>query len=1199
MKMHIKQVVIRGFKTYKDQVSLVEDFHQGVNVIVGFNGSGKSNFFNAILFVISDKYGTLRVETRKSLLHEGSGPAVLTAFVELVFENSDRRMPIDRDEIRVRRTIGVKKDDYSLDGKNVTRTEIFNLLESCGFTKSNPYYIVQQGKVAELTLMTDKARLQLIKEVSGASVYDDRKNESLRILDEMRTRRHKTDEIIDVITQRIRNLEEEQRELVEYQKLERQRRCLEFEVTDREWRTSQDRIDALEVEKRDANTALLAAQRDAAGLKANLADAENEVHQVSNRRQRLVVEREESERNRVLRLAELTRTRLELDDEKKRAEAVRKGRSDAEAEVERITAEIASVKREMEQGQPRLATAVAERREAVKRKQVCEAQRDQLLAMQGRQSQFTSAAQRNKALTEEIARRRSRRDQALKAQEQCEMQISESEAAAATAERELQARREETQRMEQELGKKLAPDMSRVTEQLEQCSEKRRLLIQQRDLISREQDEAERELTQSTHRIESTMPRPQRNALSEVKRWVERQGLQSEVYGTLLDAISMPSTYHIAAESTAGNAIFNYLVKNDDVAAQIISLVRKGNLGSIVCTPLNQITSRTRQYPKVQGAKPLVDVITCPDWAIPAVRQVFGRAMVCSTLELCDEVSKKHNLDTITLDGDKVSSRGTLTGGYTDPSRFVRFACAERMRQAQLVIGDVQGKLAGIEAQERDVVRRLEELHKERRTMQDGRGQMRSDLAQAADAVQEFEVSVSRHREAARRHVERRDEIQSSIAEVSAAIEAIEAEMKTQMQDELTPEQQAKLKSLSKELKAAERDMEVVSDKCHQLQRKIRGQEQHLQEFLRKRLHELQSDLLRDSQQDNDEEVQARAKTLARQEREHEEVAATLAASGARLAELDAGLSQRKSELDGLVVQDQQLQLNIAQCSTRLDEVVVKINNLVKKKGEADEKLRSLTIVSSEMAKYKDMSVTQIMKELGRTTKALSKFEHVNKKAIDQFTTFMDQLQELERKRTEINESREAIQNMMKQVDEKKEEILAQTLVQVDKHFREIFSELVRGGSGSLRMLRPGDQADDADEGDTTGKTQGVRVEVSFTGQNTSYLTMAQLSGGQKTVVAIALIFAIQRLEPAPFYLFDEIDAALDTQYRTAVARLVARDARNAQMVITTFRPEIIETADRFYRVYQKNRVSRIETVPRHEAKLVIEEQTRLERPDN
>merc|ERR1719188_773169 len=145
-------------------------------------------------------------------------------------------------------------------------------------------------------------------------------------------------------------------------------------------------------------------------------------------------------------------------------------------------------------------------------------------------------------------------------------------------------------------------------------------------------------------------------------------------------------------------------------------------------------------------------------------------------------------------------------------------------------------------------------------------------------------------------------------------------------------------------------------------------------------------------------------------------------------------------------------------------------------------------------------------------------------------------------------------------------------------------------------MLQPGEQPDD--DGEHDGQAKGVRIEVSFTGQATSFLTMAQLSGGQKTVVAIALIFSIQRLEPAPFYLFDEIDAALDTQYRTAIARLIARDAKNAQMVITTFRPEIIDVADRFYRVYQKNRVSQVECVPSQEAKRVIEEQTRLEKPD-
>merc|ERR1712048_359669 len=168
----------------------------------------------------------------------------------------------------------------------------------------------------------------------------------------------------------------------------------------------------------------------------------------------------------------------------------------------------------------------------------------------------------------------------------------------------------------------------------------------------------------------------------------------------------------------------------------------------------------------------------------------------------------------------------------------------------------------------------------------------------------------------------------------------------------------------------------------------------------------------------------------------------------------------------------------------------------------------------------------------------------------------------------------------------------------MNKHFQEIFSDLVRGGVGKLRMTGPTDEADEEVEGDQI-HTRGVRIEVSFTGQSTSFLTMSQLSGGQKTVVAISLIFAMQRLEPAPFYLFDEIDAALDTQYRTAVAKLIARDAQNAQMVITTFRPEIIETADKFYRVYLANRVSQISCVSRDDARKVIQEQTDRERPND
>jgi structural maintenance of chromosome 3 (chondroitin sulfate proteoglycan 6) len=468
-------------------------------------------------------------------------------------------------------------------------------------------------------------------------------------------------------------------------------------------------------------------------------------------------------------------------------------------------------------------------------------------------------------------------------------------------------------------------------------------------------------------------------------------------------------------------------------------------------------------------------------------------------------------------------------------------------------------------------------------------------MARSAEAAQEAEGQVARYQEAARRHKERRNEVVAQIAESDAAIEALEAEMRTTTLSDLTPQEEGKLQEIVDRLKELETNVQASEERCRGLERELKQREQHVQDFLRKRLNELESDLINNSQADHAERVQELQKQRERLEREHEEVKAELKKATQRLGENDQALGLKKGECEALAAEDQQAQLEVDQLATRLDEVVVKTNGLVKRKDEADEKLRNLTVVSSEMAKYKALDQGALIKQLTAANKELSKFEHVNKKAIDQFTTFTDQLRELEAKRQEIDDSKEAIETLIRRVDEQKEQTLLQTLEQVNRHFKDIFSDLVHGGVGKLRMLGPQDQPEDESQ---PGQTRGVKVEISFTGQSTSFLSMAQLSGGQKTVVAISLIFAIQRLEPAPFYLFDEIDAALDTQYRTAVARLIARDAKNAQMVITTFRPEVIDTADRFYRVYQKNRVSRIECVPAQEAKRVIEEQTRLEKPD-
>ncbi|PNH05003.1 Structural maintenance of chromosomes protein 3 [Tetrabaena socialis] len=172
--MYIKQVLIEGFKSYKDQMMLEGEFSPMINVVVGANGSGKSNFFHAIRFVLNDAFINMRGDERLQLLHEGAGHRVSNAWVEVVFDNEDGRFPIDKTEVRLRRTINAKKDDYSLDKKHINKAEVSNLLESAGFSKSNPYYIVQQVSVLDKRTHTlDKQYAEAM--AHSSKLTDDRK----------------------------------------------------------------------------------------------------------------------------------------------------------------------------------------------------------------------------------------------------------------------------------------------------------------------------------------------------------------------------------------------------------------------------------------------------------------------------------------------------------------------------------------------------------------------------------------------------------------------------------------------------------------------------------------------------------------------------------------------------------------------------------------------------------------------------------------------------------------------------------------------------------------------------------------------------------------------------------------------------------------------------------------------------------------
>lgn len=381
---------------------MIEPFSPKHNVIVGRNGSGKSNFFAAIRFVLSDAYTHMGREERQALLHEGSGSAVMSAYVEIIFDNSDDRFPTGKPELVLRRTIGLKKDEYTLDRKNATKADVMNLLESAGFSRSNPYYIVPQGRVTALTNMKDSERLNLLKEVAGTQVYEARRAESLKIMHETNSKRTKIDELLDFINERLYELEEEKDELKNYQEKDKERRCLEYTIYSREQQEIASALENLEeqrqtgVEDTDLNRdRFIEGEKDMAEIDAEIAECKQQIEFLKVDKSQLEDERREASKT----LAQIELHAKSLSDNQLAAQSAKARR---DAGLKSVQTAIQEREAELKELAPNF-KAAKEQEDSV-RMQLDEAEtsRQRLYAKQGRNSRFRNKSERDRWLQAEV-----------------------------------------------------------------------------------------------------------------------------------------------------------------------------------------------------------------------------------------------------------------------------------------------------------------------------------------------------------------------------------------------------------------------------------------------------------------------------------------------------------------------------------------------------------------------------------------------------------------------------------------------------------------------------------------------------------------------------------------------------------------------------------------------------------------------------
>jgi structural maintenance of chromosome 3 (chondroitin sulfate proteoglycan 6) len=1205
--MYIKQIIIQGFKSYKDQ-TVIEPFSPKHNVIVGRNGSGKSNFFAAIRFVLSDKYTQLGREDRQGLLHEGAGSAVMSAYVELIFDNSDERFPTNTPEVILRRTIGQKKDEYSLNRKNTTKQEVLNILESAGFSRSNPYYIVPQGRVTAITNMKDNERLNMLKTVAGTEVYESRRSESRKILDETHHKREKIDDLLDQVRGRLNDLEQEKEELRAYQDKDRERKCLEYTIHSRDQESLQDNLEKIDGDREEG------ADRNDEHREL-VKDGEKQLEkidvQITGLRQQIKLLTEER--------AQYKEDRIETARAKAKAESDVQGIQDNQTEAQQAQSQRANqlrdVQAQIKQREATLAQLLpeynAKRAEASDlREQVQQAEnnRNQLYSKQGRQNQFKTKKDRDAWLRKEV----SEIHNILAARKAVSMQVTEEiaelESQIAQLEEDIAGLRNRIEHRGDEQHD-VSAEIQQATEEKAQLQDQRKELWREEAKLDSVIANARLELEKAERFLGQMMDASTARGLASVRRIVEQDGIEG-VYGPLGELFDCRDSYKTAAEVTAGASLFHYVVEDDEVAERLIKRLQAERGGRVTFTPLNRVKVREVEMPKASDAVALLSKLRYDAKYEKAMHQVFGKTIVCPNLQVAAQYARSHAVSAITPEGDRSDKKGALTGGYHD-TRNSRIDGLRRMKAARLEYEGTRGRkeeirheLQQIDQKVSKAMSSLEKVQQKRAQMDGGYGPMREELRRKEQELRNRGVEVSNKQA-------QHDNIAGLLNNLGNQLSGFEAELAAEFKKSLSNEEERELESLNAQLPDLRKRYNTANADLAALEETKRNTEDTLNENLRPRLDELQA-----AEMDNDATRSGAGDSTKLKERKSEVKRATKRLDGidGKLKEIEDAIDEAQGQLAASETSraNKRAEVDKSEQAMRnhqknLEKGAQRRAQYASRMAEVQNQIRNLGIVpdAAYTPQYKNMNTTTATQKLHKVQEALKKYGHVNKKAFEQYQQFEKQRADLEERRKGLDSSDASIRQLIDVLDMRKDEAIERTFKQVSKAFAEIFVKLVPAGKGRLIIQRRSDKnanggaADsDEDEDEEAARARsgvenyiGVGISVSFNSKHDEQQRIQQLSGGQKSLCALALVFAIQKSDPAPFYLFDEIDANLDAQYRTAVAQLLEESAQTGQFICTTFRPEMLLVAEKCYGVSYLNKASSIDVVSRDQALDFVEGQ--------
>jgi len=661
-------------------------------------------------------------------------------------------------------------------------------------------------------------------------------------------------------------------------------------------------------------------------------------------------------------------------------------------------------------------------------------------------------------------------------------------------------------------------------------------------------------------------------------------------YGLVIENFECEQSIYTAVEVTAGNRLFHHIVASDKVGTHILKEMNKSKLpGEVTFMPLNRLHVRNIDYPNTKDAIAMVSKLEYAEKYDTALRYIFGRTLICRNLEVATQLARTTGLDCVTLDGDQVSSKGSLTGGYFNKSRSrLEIQKTRSEKNSEIISKEDEMKtlrddLARVEADINKVVAEMQKTENKNSRAKDIFEKVKTDMR----LMKEELGMIDKNQAPKERSLM---QLKASLEAMQTTKEGLENEVNQDLMATLSTKDQAEVDQLNDDIRRLKTENKKAFSERMRLEAQKNKLENLLTNNLIRRKDELVQALQEISVEDRHQQLENCVSDLKSLEERLEVTKNNMKGLDKNLQDVVKKRKKYQAELEASKLREREIQDKIEEDAKELERMASKQTILQQKIQECTKKIRELgSLPSDAFEKYKSMSQKQLFKQLEKANQELKKYSHVNKKALDQYVSFSEQKEKLIKRKEELDKGHKKINDLMEVLEQRKFEAILFTFKQVSKYFQEVFEKLVPGGRGTL-SIKSDDKEDD--QASRLENATGVSCAVSFTGKNSEMREMLQLSGGQKSLVAMALIFAIQKCDPAPFYLFDEIDQALDPMYRKAVANMIHELADGAQFITTTFRPELLEYANKFYGVKFRNKVSHVDCVTKEEAHDFVDDDT-------